>query len=60
MKKTILTLVFIVAAISITHAQVWLGGSVNAQLNKDFKTFTIAPDVGYCFANSPFSVACAL
>lgn len=60
MKKILLALVFVVAAITTTHAQVWLGGSVNAQLNKDFKTFTIAPDVGYCFANSPFSVACAL
>ena len=60
MKKTLLTLVFIVAAFTVTHAQVWIGGSVNAQLNKDFKSFTIAPDMGYCFANVPFSVACAL
>lgn len=60
MKKTLLTLVFIVVAFTVTHAQVWIGGSVNAQLNKDFKSFTIAPDVGYCFANVPFSVACAM
>ena len=60
MKKTLLTLIFVVAAITITQAQVWIGGSVNAQLNKDFKSFTIAPDVGYCFANSPFSIACAV
>ena len=33
MKKILLTLVLIVAAITVTHAQVWIGGSVNAQLN---------------------------
>ncbi len=60
MKKILLTLIFMVAAITVTHAQVWIGGSVNAQLNKNLKSFTIAPDVGYCFANVPLSVACAL
>lgn len=59
MKKTLLTIAFIVATFVTAHAQVWLGGNVSAQLNKDTKTFTIAPDVGYCFPNSPFSVACA-
>ena len=60
MKKLLLTCVFIVAAFMTSQAQVWIGGSVNAQLNKDLKTFNIAPDVGYCFENVPFSVACAL
>ena len=60
MKKALLTLIFMVAAITVAHAQVWIGGSVNAQLNKNLKSFTIAPDVGYCFANVPLSVACAL
>ncbi len=42
------------------HAQVWLGGNISAQLNKEEKTFTIAPDVGYCIPNTPFSIACAV
>ena len=58
MKKILLFFVLIIAAFT-SHAQVWLGGSVNAQLIKDFKAFSIAPDVGYCFPNTPFSVACA-
>ena len=60
MKKIFLTFAFVVATFISMQAQVWLGGSVNAQLNKDFKTFSIAPDVGYCFPNNPFSVACAI
>ena len=59
MKKILLSLVLIVAAFT-SHAQVWLGGSVNARLSKDIKAFSIAPDVGYCFPNTPFSVACAI
>lgn len=58
MKKILLSLILFIAAFT-SHAQVWLGGSVNAQLSKDIKTFSIAPDVGYCFPNTPFSVACA-
>ena len=60
MKKIFLTFAFVVATFISMQAQVWLGGSVNAQLNKDFKTFTIAPDVGYCIPNTPFSIACAI
>lgn len=59
MKKILFTLALVVMALISAQAQVWIGGSVNAQLNKDLKTFTIAPDVGYCFENVPFSVACA-
>jgi opacity protein-like surface antigen len=59
MKKGLLTVIFIIAACT-THAQVCIGGSVNAQLSKDSKTFSIAPDVGYSFPNTPFSVACTI
>ena len=58
-RKLLLTLAFVFAAFVSMQAQVWIGGSVNATLNKETKTFTIAPDVGYCFPNSPFSVACS-
>ncbi len=60
MKKILLTLAFIVAAIVSAHAQFYIGGNLNAKLNKDTKTFTIAPDVGYSFPNAPFSIACAV
>lgn len=60
MKKLLLTIVLAFAGIVSSQAQWYIGGSANANLNKDIKTFTIAPDVGYCFANAPFSVACAL
>lgn len=59
MKKCFLTIAILFAALMTMQAQVWLGGNVSAKLNKDTKTFTIAPDVGYCFPNSPFSVACS-
>lgn len=60
MKKILLTIAFIVTAVVSAQAQFWIGGSVNAQINKETKTFTIAPDVGYCFSNTPFSLGCAL
>jgi len=59
MKRQLFTIVFIFIGIFTVHAQWYIGGSVNATLNKETKTFTIAPDVGYCFPNSPFSVACS-
>ena len=60
MRKFLLTLAFVFAAIVSLNAQVWIGGSVNATLNKETKTFNIAPDVGYCFSNVPLSIACAI
>lgn len=60
MKKLLLTIAFTLSCVFTTQAQIWLGGSVNANINKDIKTFTIAPDVGYCIPNTPFSIACAI
>ena len=51
MKKLLLLLAFVVTASFSTQAQVWIGGSVNGFLNKETKTFTIAPDVGYSIPN---------
>lgn len=60
MRKFLLTLAFVFAAIVSLNAQVWIGGSTNVTLNKETKTFNIAPDVGYCFSNVPLSIACAI
>ena len=60
MKKLLLLIAFVVTVSFSAQAQVWIGGSINGFLNKETKTFTIAPDVGYCFHDTPFSIACAL
>ena len=60
MKKILLTLAFVIAGFMTAQAQLWLGGSVSAQFGKEAKTFSIAPDMGYYFADTPFSVACAV
>jgi len=60
MKKVVLTLIIMVAGWFSAQAQVWIGGSVDARLNKESQSFSIAPDVGYCFSNVPFSIACAM
>lgn len=60
MKRLILVIVFALGGILTAQAQWFLGGSVNANLNKDLKTFTIAPDAGYYFDDTPFSVGCAV
>ena len=61
MKKLVLTFVTVLASVFSLQAQIWLGGSVKARMgNKEAKTFTIAPDVGYSFSNTPFSIACSL
>lgn len=60
MKKLFLTIVLAVIGVVSAQAQIWLGGSVNATVNKETKTFSVAPDVGYCIPNTPFSIACAV
>jgi hypothetical protein len=60
MKKTLLIFALVFASIISMQAQMWLGGNINTQLNKEVKTFSIAPDVGYCIPNTPFSIACAV
>lgn len=60
MKKLLLTLTLALFCIITANAQWYIGGSANANLNKDIKAFTLGPDVGYCIPNTPFSVACAI
>ena len=60
MKKLLFTIVFIFIGIYTIQAQWYIGGSVNATINKESQTFSIAPDVGYSFTSAPLSIACAL
>ena len=60
MKKLLFILTFTFITAITAQAQMWLGGSANINANKEIQTFTIAPDVGYCFPNTPFSIACAI
>lgn len=60
MKKFFLVIVFVFFGVLTTQAQWYIGGSANASLNKDFKSFTIAPDFGYYMSNAPFAIGCAV
>jgi len=60
MKRLLFTIVFAFIGIFTVQAQWYIGGSVSAAINKESQAFSIAPDVGYCFTNAPFSIACAL
>ena len=60
MKKLLFTLVFAFAGIFTANAQFWLGGSVNAAFGKHESSFGIAPEAGYSFKGTPWTVACAI
>jgi hypothetical protein len=57
MKKLFLTLVLAFTGIFAANAQLWIGGSAGAAFVKNYSTFTIAPEIGYSFNNTPLSVA---
>ena len=59
MKRLVLTIAIVLASLVGAKAQIWIGGSLDASLNKEAKTFSITPDVGYSIPNTPISVACA-
>ena len=59
MKKLFLILALAFAGIFTANAQVWVGGSTNATINKDVTKFAIAPEVGYSFTGTPWTVAVA-
>lgn len=60
MKKGVIILAFALFGVFTAQAQIWIGCAVNASFNKEIKTFSIAPDVGYCIPSTPFSIACAV
>ncbi len=57
MKKVFLTLVLAFAGIFAANAQVWIGGSTNATINDNVINFTVAPEIGYSFTNSHWTIA---
>ena len=60
MKKLFLVLALAFAGIFTANAQVWIGGSTNATINKDVTNFAIAPEVGYSFTGTPWTIAAAV
>ena len=57
MKKLFLVLALAFAGIFTANAQVWIGGSTNANINKVGTSFNVAPEVGYCIPNTKWTVA---
>ena len=60
MKRLLFTTVFAFIGIFTLQAQWFLGGSASAAINKEAKSFSVAPDVGYSISNTPISIACAI
>ena len=60
MKKLILTLAIAIMGIFSANAQVWMGGSAHANLNKNNTQITLSPEVGYSFTGTPWTIACAV
>ena len=57
MKKLFLVLALAFAGIFTANAQVWIGGSTNANINKAGTAFNVAPEIGYCIPNSKWTIA---
>ena len=51
MKKLFLVLAFAFVGIFTANAQVWIGGGLGAQINKDNTHLTVSPEIGYAFNN---------
>jgi hypothetical protein len=57
MKKLFLVLALAFAGIFTANAQVWIGGSTSVFANKNHTAFSIAPEVGYIFPNTRWTIA---
>ena len=51
MKKLFLVLALAFAGIFTANAQVWVGGGLGASIQKNYTSFSIAPEVGYAINN---------
>lgn len=49
MKKLFLVLALAFAGIFTANAQVWIGGGLGANIQKNYKNLSISPEVGYAF-----------
>ena len=47
MKKLFLTLALAFVGIMSANAQVWLGGGLGAQIEKNYTSISVSPEVGY-------------
>ena len=56
MKKLVLVLAIVFAGIMSANAQVWVGGSLGAQVEKGHMAFDVAPEIGYTI-NDQWQVA---
>ncbi len=57
MKKLFLTLALAFVGIFGANAQVWIGGSTSGTFNKEVTRFEIAPEIGYSFTGTPWTIA---
>lgn len=60
MRKFLLTAMIVFVSFFSAKAQFWLGGSLDFLTNDAYSSFTVAPEIGYGFSNSPWSVAVSL
>lgn len=51
MKKLFITLAIVFAGIMSANAQVWIGGGLGARIEKNYKEFNVAPEIGYAINN---------
>lgn len=57
MKKLVLVLAIVFAGVMSANAQVWIGGGLGAQVEKNYTGISVSPEVGYMIPNTPFTVA---
>ena len=51
MKKLFLVLALAFAGIFTANAQVWIGGGLGAQIQKNYTSLSVSPEIGYAFNN---------
>jgi hypothetical protein len=57
MKKLVLVLAIVFAGVMSANAQVWIGGGLGANIQKNQTGVSLAPEIGYMIPDSPFTVA---
>ena len=57
MKKAFLVLAIVFAGMMSANAQVWIGGGLGADIQKNHTAVTLSPEIGYMIPDSPFTIA---